>query len=156
MYWICILYTIIGQLFQLYNLIKRTYHRGRAIHRMISLYTYFTVTREIQTFNVRSNHAFYNSIYNLFRPVHLSQTFLTEDYGDLLYYKGFHHQNVINGLPSLSIYFLTNNAPAERLIWFISVNWRKLDIPIRTFVWTFTTFFSTHGSLWTFVYGYIL
>lgn len=83
---------------------------------MISLNTYFTVTREIQTFNVRSNHAFYNSIYNLFRPVHLSQTFLTEDYGDLLYYKGFHHQNVINGLPSLSIYFLTNNAPAERLI----------------------------------------
>lgn len=154
MYWTCILYTIICQLFQLYNLIKRI--SSRKSYTQNDQPEYFTVTREIQTFNVRSNHAFFNLIYNLFRPVHLSQTFLTEDYGYLLYYKGFHHQNVIYGLPSLSIYFLTNNAPAERLIWFISMNWRKLDIPIRTFVWTFTTFFSTHGSLWTFVYGYIL
>lgn len=39
---------------------------------MLSLNTYLTDTREIKTFNVRPNHAFFNSIYNLFRPVHRS------------------------------------------------------------------------------------
>lgn len=81
MYWICTIYTWIGQLFQLYNLIKRIPSRKRYSQNGPAWILTYTVTREIQTFNVRPNHAFFNLIYNLFRPVHLSQTFITGDYG---------------------------------------------------------------------------